>query len=603
MSAAEDSDPALKWIRAPGDSRIVTDMLPSPPPGPAPVLPLTGGSSGSADDPECRECRPAELALDPASTPGTPGAGRGPPSELVEHAVPRLAILAAVFSIVLTLMIGLDVVLHETLGWVPPPHMATKRVSMGVLIGLSVATFLVAKLRPFSAQRTLDLGLAYEVLGALVIAFPAFYCPEALNEYDLGHTSWLGVWIVLFPLVVPTSPARVAAVGLLAASTGPLVWLVSPLHGPTTFQALLEAFLPAYVAAAMAIMPAIMLNQLGAQVSKARQQLRRLGAYQLVERLGKGGMGEVWRAEHHMLARPAAVKLVRPDVKDPVEHKTALARFEREAKATASLRSPHTVSLYDFGVADDGAFYYVMELLQGVDLETLVAKCGPVSPARAIHLLRQACDSLAEAHAVGLVHRDIKPANISSCRLGLVHDYIKVLDFGLVAKAERSRGQSVRLTGDGFIVGTPAFMAPEMVAGDEVDGRADLYALGCVGYWLVTGRLVFEKENPMQVLIDHARTPPAPPSAKAKQPIPPALDALLLSLLEKDPARRPQDALTLARKLDDLAAQLGERWTPEQARAWWEKHLPAMTAPSVTSQVPTTPPRAALVVDAMAAAR
>jgi serine/threonine-protein kinase len=274
---------------------------------------------------------------------------------------------------------------------------------------------------------------------------------------------------------------------------------------------------------------------------------------------------------------------------DQDEQKTALARFEREARATAALRSPHTVSLYDFGAADDGAFYYVMELLEGLDLATLVERFGPLPPARAVHLLAQACDSLAEAHAVGLVHRDVKPANIYTCRLGLELDFVKVLDFGLVAGSKFARAPgAARLTGQGFIVGTPAFMAPEMVSEGEVDARADIYALGCVAYWLLTGQQVFESEKPMQVMIDHARSKPVPPSRRYSRPIPPALEEVVMACLAKAPAARPQDALELKRR---LLAAAPEPWTPEHARLWWEVSLPALATP-VGPFDPTRVPRA-----------
>ena len=275
-----------------------------------------------------------------------------------------------------------------------------------------------------------------------------------------------------------------------------------------------------------------------------------MGSYRLTELLGRGGMGEVWRAEHRLLARTAAIKLVRPEVlgaSNEADVKLALRRFEREARATAALNSPHTIRLYDFGTTNDGAFYYVMELLSGRDLESMVREFGPLPAERVVYLLRQVCHSLADAHARGLVHRDIKPANIYVCRMGLDYDFIKVLDFGLV-KFRGSTADQTLVTGDHPTTGTPAYMAPEVILGAaDVDRRADVYALGCVAYYLLTGQLVFEADTPMKMLMHHVQTKPEPPSARTELPIPRDLEELVMACLEKDPEKRPPDAEHLYR--------------------------------------------------------
>jgi serine/threonine-protein kinase len=217
-------------------------------------------------------------------------------------------------------------------------------------------------------------------------------------------------------------------------------------------------------------------------------------------------------------------------------------------------------------------FYYVMELLEGLDLETLVRRFGPVPPERAVHLLVQACDSLAEAHAVGLIHRDVKPANIVACRWGLMWDFVKVLDFGLV-KATWSMGDDDRLTSDGLIVGTPGYMAPEAVLGEKgLDVRVDLYGLGCVGYWLLTGERVFVGRTPVEVLMHHVKTPPVPPSERSGREIPRAVEALVLQRLAKEPDGRPPSAEWLAARLAECETAVA--WTPARAREWWEVNLP-----------------------------
>jgi serine/threonine-protein kinase len=232
------------------------------------------------------------------------------------------------------------------------------------------------------------------------------------------------------------------------------------------------------------------------------------------------------------------------------------------------------VNIFDFGIADDGAFYYVMELLEGLNAEALVRQTGPVPAERAIHLLRQVCHSLSEAESLSFVHRDIKPANIFLCRYGEDHDFVKVLDFGIVkaghATAETEPTQSLT----SVVRGTPAFIAPEQaLGGAHLDGRADIYAVGCVAYWLLTGQLVFTGATPMALLLHHLRTPPTRPSSRTELPIPPALEDIVMSCLAKDPADRPQSARELSLRL--AAVDGAGAWTENRARAWWATHVPA----------------------------
>jgi DNA-binding NtrC family response regulator len=296
-----------------------------------------------------------------------------------------------------------------------------------------------------------------------------------------------------------------------------------------------------------------------------------LGHYRLLRLLGKGAMGEVWLARHQLLARPAAVKLIRPESMAGDKGPAAVERFQREARATAKLSSPHTVRLYDFGLSETGAFYYVMELLHGMDLGALLKHFGPLPPERVVALLGQALRSLAEAHQAGLVHRDIKPANLFVCAQGLEHDFVKVLDFG-IAKSLGTEGQE-KLTASGAITGTPAFMAPELVLGGEVDARTDLYALGCVAWTLLTGRGPFGGEL-MEVLMHHVKTEPEAPSRVAGPAVPAGLDELILRCLQKQPKDRPESAPALARMLDEV--ELAEPWTRERANDWWHENLPEL---------------------------
>jgi len=295
----------------------------------------------------------------------------------------------------------------------------------------------------------------------------------------------------------------------------------------------------------------------------------------LVEEIGVGGMGEVWKAKHKMLVRPAAIKLIRPEMlgsDDPIMASTMLHRFEREAQATATLTSPHSVMIYDFGISDEGVFYYVMELLDGMDLYSIVSRFGPLPPSRVIEFLRQTCDSLGDAHHRGLIHRDIKPGNIFSCRMGRTLDFVKVLDFGLVKERAQTEPGTPVLTQIGAATGTPGFMAPEQALGQAVDPRSDLYALGCVGYWLLTAQFVFDQTNMTAMVLDHIKTTPVPPSQRSGTAIPEDLERVIMHCLEKEPDKRPRTAEELNEMLS--TCQDSGEWGQKEAREWWKANLP-----------------------------
>ena len=294
-----------------------------------------------------------------------------------------------------------------------------------------------------------------------------------------------------------------------------------------------------------------------------------LGSYRLMEKLGEGGMGEVWRARHHLLSRPCAVKLIRPQLLGEGNREETLERFRREARTVAGLSSPNTVAVYDFGVSETGSPYFVMELLEGMDVYSLVERFGPLPPERAVHILQQACSALAEAHTAGVVHRDIKPQNLFLCRLGIEYDLVKVLDFGLACSF---RDSDSHITRAGALTGTPAYIAPERATGDPADERSDLYSLGCVAFYMLAGKPVFTGE-PMAVMLQHVRSAPRAPSAMAQQSIPEDLDRIVLKCLEKMPERRPGSALELRRLLSQSVA--ANRWAPESAERWWQEHAPA----------------------------
>jgi serine/threonine-protein kinase len=439
-------------------------------------------------------------------------------------------------------------------------------------IGIASSLVMTLLARRLSGKPILvDVGSGFLVLQCLLISILSQWAPVPISP----RVSWVVIPILFYPAIVPNTPKKTLVTSLLAASMEPLALGLSYLRGVSVnlnaFY-LLWDFLPNYISAFLVVIPVKIIHNLGQQVRRARE----LGSYRLEEQLGRGGMGEVFRATHQMLARPAAVKLIRSEIigsSSPSATRVIMERFRREAEAAASLRSPHTINLYDFGVAHDGTFFLVMEMLEGLDLETLVERFGPVPPARAVYLLRQVCESLEEAHSRGLVHRDIKPSNIFTCRMGLAVDFVKVLDFGLVKAVGEGGREATLLTAPDSTTGTPAYIAPEMVRGDgAVDHRVDIYTLGCVGYWLLTGQLVFQAPNTIQLMYQHANATPIPPSQRTELEIPPELDRVILACLAKLPEDRPQTAGELSRRL--AAAVNGNGWTEELAHRWWDRHRP-----------------------------
>jgi len=489
------------------------------------------------------------------------------PADLLERSVFRLAVVCAIsfaISLLATVLFAANDY-FEIQGGVDRPIFALASIA-----AMSALVFFLARSSRLPERTRLHIGLVYLVLASFSMSLFRHWLPYAPDTVVRGPSPVM-VQIMLFAVLVPVAPRRMLLAGLLAASTDPLAMvLLAEVGRPMpSLAAQLWLILPGYAGALLGLVLSHVVYSLGKSVSEARE----LGSYQLVERLGEGGMGEVWRAEHLMLARPAAVKLVRREklgTSDPAVTETILSRFEREAQATAALQSHHTIELYDYGVAEDGTFYYVMELLDGMNLETMVARHGALPPARVVHLLRQVCHSLRDAHHAGVVHRDVKPANIYACQKGLECDYIKVLDFGLV-KYHQPTPAEVRLTIEGGVAGTPAFMSPEAVLGkSDVDHRADIYSLGCVAYWLVTGRDLFEGETPMEVMVAHVQTKPVPPSEVAPHDIPVALEEIILACLAKDRADRPPRIEEVEHAL--AAAELAPAWTNADAAAWWREH-------------------------------
>ena len=508
----------------------------------------------------------------------TPSGGRSygalasMPADVLAQSCKRVGILGLVFAGLwaIGLLMGnlaprfMDQGLPINEGWPMPGN-----IIAGIGLVMSLALVRLAGKLHDRPNLLLDISLVFEVMTALLMGIMNQWVPE----FHAGGVSWICVVILAFPAIAPNTPGKTLVASLLAASMDPAGLMVAELRGvqyDASTITIAWAFTSNYMCALIAVVPAHIIRGLGRQARNARE----LGSYKLGEELGRGGMGEVYRAEHRLLARQAAIKLIRPELlgaHNPGAAHVMVERFKREAQAAATLRSPHTIELYDFGATEDGAFYYVMELLDGLSLEDMVQRFGPIPPERAIHLIRQTCLSLAEAHGNGLIHRDIKPSNIFASRMGVQVDYVKVLDFGLV-KAQESRDQTL-LTQQGMTTGTPAYMAPELALVEgELDGRADLYAVGCVLYWLLTGQLVFEADSPLKMMYRHVSDTPEPPSRRTEIAIPEELDAMILECLAKDPEGRPPSAQALAMRLDSI--QVEESWSDSRAWQWWGAHLP-----------------------------
>ncbi|HET9041348.1 MAG TPA: serine/threonine-protein kinase [Gemmatimonadales bacterium] len=498
---------------------------------------------------------PRETSSDLTVTTG--GRPRRLPDDLLRQASKRLQILALIAA---TLWILGPALGHLALHLAEPQN--PQWTSFRVLDGIALFAFLTSIALYYYVGHTkrdpafvLDLSLVYLVVSAIDLGVMVHWGPVSVAPtVPRPMITWIGPVMLMTAAIVPAEPRKMAVAAFLAASMDPLGMLIGRAFGVYHFNSVLDTLAmhyPNYLLAGVAVVVSGVVTRLGQQVSRARE----LGSYRLGELLGRGGMGEVYLATHRMLARPAAIKLINPEAlagDDGTKAQLATARFRREADAAARLKSPHTVQLYDFGVTEEGRLYLVMELLEGLDLDTLVRRDGPLPAARVVHILRQVCESLEEAHDAGLVHRDIKPANVHLGRVGREPDFVKVLDFGLVKSIEGAKGEDPLATIAGMTLGTPAYMAPEMVQSESIDGRADLYSLGCVGYFLLTGQLVFQGDTAIQTMFMHMQQEPVPPSRRTDNPIPPALEQVLLACLAKEPADRPQSAADLEARLGAL---------------------------------------------------
>jgi serine/threonine protein kinase len=522
--------------------------------------------------------------------------------------------------------------------WMPPRTFFTsKKTGMtvaepvygtdGELRAVTTVDFDVSELSafisrpPFEGARTVMFAS-----DGTILAFPSVAIPDAaskenrlLRADDFGEPSLTALMQTLGGKPPSSLRFLTPVGGTRAGIATPLDWYLATmvpervLLGPTKRlekQSLIASAGALAIALGVALMFAWNLVRMRKAVGVARERARsaeakarELGSYQLVSRIGLGGMGEVWRAEHRLLARQAAIKLVRPEaLSEPAYAAKVRERFRREAQTLATMKSVHTIAIYDYGATDDGTFYYVMELLDGVDLDRIVRDNGAMSAARVIKLLIQACQSLAEAHEAGLLHRDIKPANLFVCRIADEVDVLKVLDFGIVHAMNEPAAEpepempapdpdvvtpSGRLTQVGAVVGTPGYIPPEQAFGHKIDGRADLYALACVAWWLLTSGEVFPRAvEESETIRAHIQDPVPSLRARVKGWLPQALEDVIMDCLAKRASGRPASARVMIERLRAIHVPDEHAWTDARAAAWWATYRPSHV-PAASAETPT----------------
>lgn len=453
------------------------------------------------------------------------------------------------------------------------------------LIGLGVmASFLtLTSILPEKTLRVLEVGI-FGVMG-LFFAYWQYQVltSNAIGAFDDGRLQRLAViaaalivnfnWFVLIVfhgVLVPNSLTRGAAVAaamcVVALAMNTIAALTYPPTQDNAGALFAISFTMLAAATGLSVFGAAKTAALQQEVLSARETIRQMGQYRLRRMLGKGGMGEVYLAEHQLLKRPCAIKRIHPRFLNNPEQ---MRRFEREVQATAQLRHPNTVEIYDYGRAEDGTFYYVMEYLPGISLEELVVKHGQLPAGRIVHILRQACSALREAHLNGLVHRDIKPSNVLVFSDVSPHDHTKILDFGLVHSLAWDGNPDEKITREGLIVGTPEYMSPEQASGTAIDGRSDLFSLGSVAYYLLTGAEAFHRANPMKTLMAVVNEEPKP-IREFNRDAPSDLVAVIARCLSKQPENRYPNAGELELAL--LQCEGAQHWSEHHAREWWNAH-------------------------------
>jgi len=483
-------------------------------------------------------------------------------SRFLQYRVSQFGLVAAgMFGFLLLLRVTTDVVRGNFDVFVsPPPYF----LLLTVLVFTGVWAFTRGELRSFRYVRNVEGGGL--ILGSAALIGMGAYIPHEFNPEEV-MTLALTQGFFARAIFVPSTAKRTLLLGVAIGTALILSVYTRDLgtdwHGPagSALTAALGTAIWWTATTAICAAASRVIYGLRKRIDDAEQ----LGQYTLEEKLGEGAMGVVYRARHSMLARPTAVKLLMPEKFGEAN----LARFEREVQLTAQLTHPHTVTIFDYGRTPDGVFYYAMELLEGASLDRIIEVGGPQEPSRVAYIMDQVAAALSEAHGHGLIHRDIKPANIILTQQGGEPDVAKVVDFGLV-KSIRD-GDDPNLSNTGAIAGTPYYMAPETIlAYQEIDARADLYALGAVCYFMLTGEPVFKGKNAGEICTHHVHTEPVSPSKRRDRPVPADLESIVLACLAKDPGDRPATAGHIRARL--WAGNTLGKWNTDRARRWWREY-------------------------------
>jgi len=477
------------------------------------------------------------------------------PSDVISRGGRRMMVAALVMAWGYALMLAL----YLTVWADSANRLAQIASAIALVVSLSVAGYLRKRDRP--KRLVVSVGIAYQLFVCSTMWLTDYITVDPVGLPGLAP--WACVAIVIFPSLVPAGPKRTLVTALASASLGFPAFAVAQMLRlvPISDLQVVAGFgVSAYVTALIATVPAKIVYRLSKELRNARQ----LGSYQLLEKLGEGGMGVVYRARHAMLRRPTAVKLLRAGMVGSA----GLARFEREVQITAQLTHPNTIRVFDFGRTPEGVFYYAMEYLDGLTLDDVIELDGPQRPERVVHILEQVAGALSEAHRSQLIHRDIKPSNIMLVEQGARPDVAKVLDFGLVRD---NTSADVSLTNAESLTGTPQYISPEAIRSPEDVGPAsDIYAVGCVAYYLLTGRQVFPYSTLVEVCAAHLNEEPVPPNAHVEVGIPVPLEALVMQCLSKSAAHRPADGRALEVALKALQPE--SRWSEDDAESWWAAH-------------------------------
>lgn len=442
-------------------------------------------------------------------------------------------------------------------------------ISHPISFALGIGLVFILRKSTQQLQITAYVVMTYNIL-ALLFAHAA-YQPHVNPLFALAlllfvHAAFIPSRVRYQIGLAITAVAAYPLVSLLSLKVCPAIQAYWEIEGGLrTFQ---SRSLAMTVNISMLGLITVLVNKTLYNMRRSLHKAKRMGNYLLGEKIGEGGMGQVYVGEHALMCRPTAIKVLQPNEED---REMALARFEREVKLASMLTHPNTITIYDYGRTNDNTFYYAMEFLEGLNLQTLVEKFGPVSVPRCIYFLNQICASLAEAHEHDIIHRDIKPSNIFITRRGGLFDFVKVLDFGL-AKQVNLDDTPPGITRKGAFLGTPRYVAPEIIYGNgDIDQRADIYNVGAVAYWMLTGQALFASSSNIELIVDHVKTVPRRPSEISEISIPTELDDIIMKCLQKNPADRYQSVTELMCALTSVPVQ--DAWTQKQAHTWWSLHF------------------------------